>query len=107
MKMSHKVAQTTVGNCNPYEALESITRCAPVEPLLKIRALCYLLLGHSTSKLAKNLGVTDRHFLYVVKGKRQSEPLKSRIAGALGVSQAAIFGETSEPSAASEPLNAA
>jgi hypothetical protein len=99
--------KVTVSNCNPCAVLESITRCAQVEPLLKIRALCYLLLGHSTSKLAENLGVTDRHFLYVVRGKRQSERLKSRIADALGVSRAAIFNETSDSSVASQPLSAA
>jgi hypothetical protein len=61
----------------------------------------------SLESFIKHVSVGRTHFLYVVKGKREADHVKARIARALDVSTTAIFGESAELNGSSEPPAAA
>ncbi len=75
----------------PNESLRSILRTSPAEPYAKVLGASLLIFGENIPELAVRLGRKYPHVNGVIQGKRESKPLRQRIADLLGVTVADIW----------------
>jgi len=73
------------------DALRSILQASPAAPYSKVLAASLLVYGENIPELAIRLDRKYPHVNGVIQGKRQSVPLRQRIADLLGVAVTDIW----------------